>query len=81
MESGWLMAPVIEVEIVMQITQVTNTRKIQTAHPSRALTVLVILIEISGSQTIIDLKGCRVGSAPCTVPGQVQFTISNFHGI
>ena len=76
-ESGWLMAPVIEVEIVMQITQVTNTRKIQTAHPSRALTVLVILIEISGSQTIIDLKGCRVGSAPCTVDRTRPGTVYN----
>ena len=38
-----------EVEMVMLINQVTNTRKIQTAHPSRALTVILILIEISGS--------------------------------
>ena len=43
------MVVVIELEIVMMITQVTNTRKIQTAHPSRALTVILILIEISGS--------------------------------
>ena len=28
------MAVVIEVEMVMLINQVTNTRKIQTAHPS-----------------------------------------------
>ena len=32
--------------MVMLINQVTNTRKIQTAHPSRALTVILILIEI-----------------------------------
>ena len=59
------MVVVIELEIVMMITQVTNTRKIQTAHPSRALTVILILIEISGSSLLqIDLKGCRLGKAP-----------------
>ena len=51
------MAVVIEVEMVMLINQVTNTRKIQTAHPSRALTVIVILIEILGSSNNYRAKG------------------------
>ena len=50
------MAGLIEVEIVMMI-KVTNTRKIQTAHPSRALTVIVILIEILGSSNNYRAKG------------------------
>ena len=51
------MAVVIEVEMVMLINQVTNTRKIQTAHPDRALTVILILIEILGSFNNYRPKG------------------------
>ena len=51
----------ITLEMVMLIKQVTNTRKTRPAHPSRAITVVVILIEISGSQTIImGLTGLKV---------------------